>query len=118
MSKEMNKLLRETIKYDWGSGVLISLLIGLFSSFFDSMIYFLGIMVGMINFIGSVYAANRFLLKKSGDAIVLLITILRITFVILVAAPIIHNLKFVILYIAGFISHLIIFGISCLIKNK
>lgn len=119
MSKEMNKLLHHMIKYDLGSGILISLLIVLSSSFLNAMIYFLGIIVGMLNFICSYYVTDKFLLKEgSGAAITLFITIFRIMFVVIVAIPLVNNLKFIALYMSGFISHLIILSISCIIKNK
>lgn len=119
MSKEMNRLLKNTIKYDFVSGILISLLIVLSSSFLNAMIYFLGILVGMLNFSCSYYVTNRFLFKDgSNGAIALFITILRIMFVVIIAIPMVNNLKFIALYMAGFISHLIILSISCILKNK
>ncbi|NAS18278.1 hypothetical protein GND98_010460 [Clostridium butyricum] len=119
MSKDMNKLLQQTIKYDLGSGLLIALLIVLSSSLLYAMIYLLGIVVGLLNFLCSYYVTNKFLFKQgAGSAIALFITILRIMLVIAIAVPLVNNFKFVALYLAGFISHLIIMSISCILKNK
>lgn len=119
MSKEMNNLLRNTIKYDLGSGILISLLIVLSSSLLYAMIYLLGIVVGLLNFLCSYYVTNKFLFKQGASSVIaLFITIFRIMLVIIIAVPLVNNLKYVALYLAGFISHLIIMSISCILKNK
>ena len=119
MSKDMNKLLQQTIKYDLGSGLLIALLIVLSSSFLNATMYFLGILVGMLNFICSYYVTTKILFKGGVRSILaILITFLRILAVVIIAIPLMNNLMFVILYVSGFISHLIVFGISCMIKNK
>ncbi|WP_294377849.1 hypothetical protein [uncultured Clostridium sp.] len=119
MSKEMNKLLQHTVKYDLGSGILISLLIVLFSSFLNAMIYFLGVTVGMLNFICSYYVTNRFLFKENfSSTLTVLITVARIMFVVALAIPLVNNTKLIALYLAGFISHLVITSISCIVKNK
>ena len=119
MSKEMNKLLHTVIKYDLRSGILISLLIVLSSSFLNAMIYFLGIIVGMLNFVCSYYVTTKILFKGGVKSILaILITFLRILFVVIIAIPLRNNLTFVIFYVCGFISHLLLFGISCMLKNK
>ena len=119
MSKGMNKLLQQMIYYDLGSGILISLLIVLFSSFLNSMIYFVGIVVGLLNFICSWYVTDKFLFKNNSNSIlILLITIFRILGIIIIEIPLRNNAKFIALYMAGFISHHIMLSISCLIKNR
>lgn len=119
MSKEMNKLLHKVIKYDLRSGILISLLIVLSSSFLNAMIYFLGITIGMLNFICSYYVTTKILFEGGiKSALAVLITIFRILFVVIIAIPLRNNLIFVVLYVVGFISHLIILSISCMPKNK
>ena len=115
----MNKLLQQTIKFDLGIGLLIALLIVLSSSLLNAMIYFLGIMVGMLNFICSYYVTKKILFKGGIKSVLaIFITFIRILSVVIVATPLINNLNFVILYVIGFISHLVIFGISCMLKNK
>lgn len=119
MSKGMNKLLRQMINYDLRSGILISLLIVLFSSFLNSMIYFLGIVVGLINFICSYYVTDKFIFgENSNGAIALLITIFRIMGVVVVAVPLVNNVALISCYLAGFISHHIVFSSSCLINSR
>lgn len=119
MSKDMNKLLKQTIKYDLINGLLIALLIVLSSSFLNAMIYFLGLIVGILNFVCSYYVTTKILFKGGTKSVIaILITFLRILFVVIITIPLVNNLKFVVLYVAGFISHLIIFGISCMLKNK
>lgn len=119
MSKGMNKLLRQMLNYDLGSGILISLLIVLFSSFVNSMIYFLGIVVGLINFICSYYVTSKFVLRdNSNGTIAFLITVLRIIVIIAIAVPLVNNVTLISFYLAGFISHHIILGSSCLINSR
>lgn len=119
MSKEMNKLLRYTVKNDLLVGILISLLIVLSSCFLNAVIYFLGISIGLLNFICSYYVTDKFLFKEGpGGAIALFITIFRIMIVVIIAVPLVNNLEFIILYMSGFISHLIILSISCILKNR
>ncbi|WP_294154438.1 hypothetical protein [uncultured Clostridium sp.] len=118
MSKEMNKLLQHAIKYDLGSGLLISLLIVLFSSFLNAMIYFIGLLLGLMNFVCSVYVMEKLFLKDTFKGLIgMMITILRIMIIVMAAIPFVKNTKFIALYIAGFISHLIVSSIS-FIKNK
>ncbi|MFQ9616750.1 MAG: hypothetical protein ACLRY8_15240 [Clostridium butyricum] len=119
MSKDMNKLLQQTIKYDLGSGLLIALLIVLSSSFLNAMMYFLGTIVGMLNFVCSYYVTTKMLFEGGARSVLaVLITFFRILAVVIIAIPLMNNLRFVVLYVAGFISHLVVLGISCMLKNK
>lgn len=119
MSKDMNKLLQQTIKYDLGSGLLIALLIVLSSSFLNAMMYFLGIIVGMLNFVCSYYVTTKMLFEGGARSVLaVLITFFRILAVVIIAIPLMNNLRFVVLYVVGFISHLVVLGISCMLKNK
>ena len=118
MCKEMNKLLKHMVKYDLGSGILISLLIALSSSFTNAMIYFLGIIVGLLNFICSYYVTTKILFKGGIQSVLaVFITFSRILLVAIIALPLMSNFKLIALYIIGFISHLIMLGISCIRIN-
>lgn len=118
MSKGINKVLNETIKLDLITGLLISLLIVLSSSFLYAMIYFLGIIVGLLNYVCSYYVTNKMLFKGGVKSILsILITFARIFGVAGIAVLLKNDITFVVLYIFGFISYLVMLGISC-IKNK
>lgn len=118
MSKEINKILNETIKLDLVAGLLISLLIVLCSSFLYALIYFLGIVVGILNYVCSYYVTKNMLFKGGVKSILsILITFARILGIAGVAVLLKNNLTFVILYVAGFVSCLVMLGISCM-KNK
>ena len=116
MNKDMSKLLRKVRKYDLGSGLLLSLIIGLIYSFLNAFIYFIGISVGLLNFCGSWYVTSRICRKDVNQALILLITFLRITLVVMVAILFINDIVKISFYIAGFISHHIILMIYALKK--
>ena len=99
MSKEMNKLLKDTTKFDLTTGLLISLLIVLFSSFTNAIIYFVGICVSLCNFIGSGYVITKLIstTKNKSGIISFLITFLRLGLVLICAVPFIYDVKFVLL---------------------
>ncbi len=117
MDRDMNKLLQQMVKYDLGSGLLISLVIGLISSFFNAKFYLLGICVALINFICSGYITSKYLGKPGKGAIILLTTFLRIIFILLMALPFIGDVISIAYYMAGFITHHIILIVYC-IKNR
>ena len=120
MSKEMNKLLKETVKFDLGGGLLISLLIVLLSSFTSAIIYFIGICVSLCNFIGNGYVIRRLIssTKNKSAIISFFITFLRLGLGIICAIPFAYDVKNIAFYVAGFISHYLVLISYCLISRK
>lgn len=112
MDKDMNKFLFGMVKYDLIIGIFICMSIGVGFSFQYSKIYFFGICVALINFICSFYSITKFL---THGTIFLLISILRIIFILITVMPFMKNINYIIYYMIGFVSHYIIhiiFGIK------
>ena len=120
MSKEMNKLLKDTMKFDLATGLLISLLIVLLSSFTNAIIYFVGICVSLCNFIGSGYVITKIIstTKNKSGIISFLITFLRLGLVLICAVPFIYDVKKIAFYMFGFISHYLVLISYGLISRK
>lgn len=120
MSKEMNKLLKDTMKFDLATGLLISLLIVLLSSFTNAIIYFVGICVSLCNFIGSGYVITKLIstTKNKSGIISFLITFLRLGLVLICAVPFIYDVKKIAFYMFGFISHYLVLISYGLISRK
>lgn len=117
MNKEMNKLLLRTVKYDLGSGLLISLIILLISTFVNAGIYMLGICVALINFFASGYVIGKFL-TKSKAWIILPTYFLRMAFIFITILPLVKNIQYMICYIIGFSSHYVLLVVSSIKKNR
>lgn len=120
MSKEMNKLLKDTTKFDLTTGLLISLLIIVLSSFTNAIIYFVGICVSLCNFIGSGYVITKLTstTKNKSGIISFLITFLRLGLVLICAVPFIYDVKKIAFYMFGFISHYLVLISYGLISRK
>jgi ATP synthase protein I len=117
MNKAMNKLLLQMVQYDLGSGLFISLIIGIISTFTNAGSYLAGISVAMINFFISTYVISRYLGKQKKWFIVFS-SFLRMGFVLITILPFIKNMKSMIFYIIGFSSHYIMMLIVFSIKNR
>jgi hypothetical protein len=116
MNKEMNKLLLKAIKYDLGSGLLISLIIILISTFTNAGIYAVGICVSLANFLAHGYIIERNLGKKTRQWVIILTFFIRIAFIVVTILPFRNNVLDMIYYMAGFVSHYILligFNIIC-----
>ena len=90
MSKEMNNLERKITKYDMLVGLFMSLIISLVFSFKPAIVFFLGVIVGMLNYLAISFSTKRWLHKNK---ILILIVIL----------PFIHNIILVLSYLVGII---------------
>lgn len=117
MNKDMNKLLREMKKYEIGSGLLISLVMGLSYSFLNALIYFLGISVGFLNFYASYFVIDKLFGRSKSETLILLITLFRITLIAILGVAFMNDMEKMIFYAAGVISHYILFTI-CALKNR
>ena len=118
MNKAMNKLLLEQVQYDLGSGLFISLVIGIISTFINAGGYFAGISVAAINYFVSGYVILKYLGKGKKQLVIIVSNFLRMGFIILTMLPFVNNMNFMIFYIMGFITHYIIMLIVFSIKNR
>lgn len=115
MNKDMNKLKSKITKYDIGCGLFIFLFIGLFISKKTALIYMLGVVIALANFLISVYATYKWLGTRSD--LLLITTMLRIFLVVACVFPFIHYIQLVMAYAAGLITHSIILICSS-VKRK
>lgn len=118
MNKEMNKLLLQTIKYDLGSGVLVSLLTALFSNFTYAGIYAAGVCVALTNFLVYAYTVEKNLGKGTRYWLFVPEFFLRMAFIVLTILPFRNNMVYMLYYMAGFFSHYILLIGSNIIRRK
>jgi hypothetical protein len=118
MNKAMNKLLLQMVQYDLGSGLFISLIIGIISTFMNAGSYLAGISVATINYFVSGYVILNYLGKGKKQLLIIVSNFLRMGFIILTILPFVKNINFMIFYITGFITHYIIMLIVFSIKNR
>jgi hypothetical protein len=118
MKKEMNKLLLQTAKYDLGSGLLISLIILLISTFINAGIYMIGICVALVNFFAYGYTIEKNLGKSIRHWLFVLEFFLRMAFIVLTILPFRNNMVYMLYYMAGFISHYVLLIGSNIIRKK
>lgn len=117
MNKEVNKLLLQAVKYDLGSGLLISLIIILISTFVNAGIYMVGICVALINFLASGYITEKFLTKNKVWVIIPTYFI-RMAFIVITILPFVKNIQYMIYYMTGFVSHYILIIVFSIKKNR
>jgi len=117
MNKEMNKLLLHMVQYDLASGIFISLIIGIISTFVNAGIYLAGISVAAINFFVSGYVISKYLGKGKKQLFIIASNFLRLGFIGITILPFVKNMNCMIFYIIGFSSHYIILMVFS-IKNR
>lgn len=115
MSKEMNKLQSKITKYDMLSGLFMSLIIVVIFSVQVALVYILGVIIGNINFISSVYVTNRWLLNNK--ILLLTTTFARIFIAAVMVVPFVRTPKLLIAYLVGFLTHYLVL-ICCSINKK
>jgi len=118
MNKEMNKLLLHMVQYDLVSGLFISLVIGIISTFINAGSYLAGIGVATINFFVSGYVMSKYLGKGKKQLLIIVSNFLRMGFIIITMLPFVKNINLMIFYITGFITHYIIMLIVFSLKNR
>jgi len=118
MNKEMNKLLLHMVQYDLVSGLFISLVIGIISTFMNAGSYLAGISVATINFFVSGYVMSKYLGKGKKQLLIIVSNFLRMGFIIITMLPFVKNINLMIFYITGFITHYIIMLIVFSLKNR
>lgn len=116
MNKEVNNLLLKMIKYDLGSGILISLIITLISNFQNAGIYMVGICVALMNFLAYGYTIEKFLGKQQW--VISVTYFMRMGFIVMTILPFVKNMQHMIYYMIGFLSHYILLIVSGIINRK
>lgn len=108
MNKEINKLLLKTVIHDLGSGLLVSLLVALFSTFINAGIYAVGICVALANFLAYGYTIKGNLGKGLRQWIIIPSFFLRMAFIVVTILPFRNNMQYMMYYMAGFVTHYIL----------
>lgn len=108
MSKEVNKFLNGMIKYDLYGGIILSLILSILITTKFSIIYFVGIMVSLVNFLVSGKIIKNKLIEKKGGLLFQISYIIRILIVVGLAVPFMNQLINLIAYITGYLSHFVI----------
>lgn len=115
MGNEMKELGVKTSKYDILSGLVISLIILYIFSFNHAMVYLLGVIVAVMNFLISIYAYEKWFLNNS--FLFVISTIVRITVIPIIIIPFRHDTILVVTYVAGFTAHFVNLS-YCRIRKK
>lgn len=115
MINEMNKLQVDISKRDAINGLIISIIIALIFSVKVAVVYLIGVCISILNFNISSYAINKWMTNK--QSLIVIITFVRIFLVSLFTLFFINDMKLVLAYVFGFISHYINL-IYCTISRK
>lgn len=117
MNKVMNKLLLQQIKYDFGSGLFIALVIGIISTFINAGSYLVGICVAAINYFISGYVISTCLGQNKKQLFIVVSYFMRMGFIVITIIPFAKNINLMIFYVLGFITHYILLVVLG-IKNR
>jgi hypothetical protein len=115
MNNEMNKLGFRISKYDIISGIIISLIIQQVFSFNHAIVYLLGVVIGITNFLVSIYANKKWFVNN--NLLLIVSTIGRLILVSIMIIPFREEASLVVAYAAGFSSHFVSL-IYCTINRK
>ena len=116
MSIEMNKLIKQMIKYDLIGGFIFILIILLTVNVKSALIFSLGLIVSLINAIVSgVIIENS--LQKGRSLLFPLSLFLRIAIILIIAFPFCSEFIEILSYMGGYISHFLFLLISIFKKN-
>lgn len=116
MSREMNNLIRKMIKYDLIGGFISVLIISSIFNIKGALIFFLGLIVSLINAIVSGFILENSLQKGKG-LLLPLSFLVRIGIILLIAFPFYSEFEEILFYILGYISHFLFLLISIFDKN-
>ena len=115
MKNQMNELVLKVSKYDFIIGFFISLVILYFLSFYHAIVYLLGVIIAIINFIASTYANKKWFINN--NFLLIISTFCRIILVSIAIIPFIGQVTLVATYVAGFTSHFVNLS-YCTISKK
>lgn len=118
MSKDVNKFLNEMTKYDLYAGIIVSLILLITVTTKFSIIYFIGIIVSLVNFFVSGKITKNMLGKKRGGMLFLVSYFIRSLLVVGIAIPFMGELINLIAYIIGYLSHFVVLTIYYLKSQR
>jgi len=107
MSKEVNKFLNKMIKYDLYGGIILSLVLSITVNTKFSIIYFIGIIISLVNFFISGKTIKNRLNRKKGGMLFSMSYIVRMLIVVGIAIPFMSQLINLIAYVTGYLSHFV-----------
>lgn len=113
----MKRLIGGIFKYDLIAGFIFSVIISIFLTLKIGAIFFLGILIALINFFASGIILEYCILKNKR---ILLISsyFIRISIILMIALIFINKLNTLLAYILGYISHFVLLIIYSLINNE
>lgn len=117
MSREMNNVISKMVKYDFVLGVIFVLILSLFFNIKVALIFFLGLMISLINTIANGLIIE-YSFKKDKRMLLALSYLSRIAIIILIALPFLNNLIQLLAYILGYVSHLLFVVFYWIKKEK
>ncbi|MDU5109019.1 MAG: ATP synthase subunit I [Clostridium sp.] len=115
MSREMKLVILKMIKYDLIAGFIFVLALSFSFNIKVALIFFLGLMVSLVNTIVSGIFIEYSLLK-SKKLLLPLSYFIRIAVIVLVALPFLDNLIQLLSYISGYLAHFV-FVVIYWVKN-
>ena len=117
MSREMKNTISNMIKYDLIAGFIFVLILSLFFNLKVALIFFLGLMISLINTSVNGLVIEYSLLKDK-KILLPLSYVFRIIAIILIAVPFLNNLIQLLSYISGYLTHFLLVVIYWLKKEK
>ena len=118
MSKVVNKFLNEMIKYDLYGGFIISLILSVVVNTKFAIIYLIGVVVALVNFlISGKIMKNRLSRKKSG-MLFQISYFIRIVAVVGLAVPFMSQLINLVAYVIGYLSHFVFITVYWIKSQK
>ena len=117
MSREMKNTISNMMKYDLKYGFIFVLVLSIFFNLEVALIFFLGLMISLINTSINGLVIEYSLLKDK-KILLPLSYVFRIIAIILIALPFLNNLIQLLSYISGYLSHFLLVVIYWLKKEK
>lgn len=117
MSREMNNLLRKMIKCDLVGGLISALIVSLLVNLQIASIFFMGILVALVNFLVSGIILEYSLIRDK-KLLIIMSYFIKIIVIVCLALPFMYNLQKLIAYVGGYISHFILLTFYWLKNEK
>lgn len=120
MAKELNIIIKSVAKNDIKCGIALALLLVIFKQYTYSIVFLLGVIISMMNFIVSAIMTNIFLNRNiRGKAFLFPVSyIFRIGIVIAIALFFSNKLAYLLTFLIGFIIHYITLVITTINVQK
>ncbi|ATD55929.1 hypothetical protein [Clostridium chauvoei] len=106
MSREMNNLLSKMIKCDLVGGIISALIVSLLVNLQIASIFFMGVLVALINFIVSGKILEYSLIRNK-RLLIICSYFIKIMVIVCLALPFMYNLQKLIAYVGGYIIHFV-----------